>query len=71
MICTRGGALRLKIAKLKKLESNRDGEVEDVDEARGSSEIGLGPGHGGRWRVLERYLCATAAAAALLSGPHR
>jgi hypothetical protein len=35
----------LKIAKLKKLESNRDGEVEEVDEARGSSEIAFGPGH--------------------------
>jgi hypothetical protein len=64
------GALRLKIAKLKKLQSNRDGEVEEVDEARGSSEIALGPGHRGRWREWERYLCAIAIAADLFSGPH-
>jgi hypothetical protein len=39
------GYLRLKIAEFEELQARWDCEVEDVDESRGSSEIGFGPGH--------------------------
>lgn len=41
----RTGVLRLKIAEFKELQPIRNREVEDVEELRGSPEIGFGPGH--------------------------